>query len=337
VLTHGFLIDVDGRKMSKSLGNTISPQEVIKESGAETLRLWVAMSDFREELRVGKQILQRVVEAYRKIRNTCRYLLANLYDFDPARDRVPAAAMQEVDRYALARYAEVARDVLDAYDRYDFPTIFQRLNQLTTVDLSAFYADVSKDRLYTFSADSPERRSAQTAMFVIADGLARLIAPILPFTADEMWRHLPGSREASVHVGEFQTRESVDALMDRDLVARWQRLIAIRDDVNKALESARQGKTIGNSLGARVVLRASGATGELLERHRDDLPMLFIVSQVALEVAGGGEDLVAIDVSRAEGYKCARCWRIVEAVSSAAATEGLCERCVGAVGGARAA
>ncbi|MGH9370269.1 MAG: isoleucine--tRNA ligase, partial [Vicinamibacterales bacterium] len=194
VLTHGFLIDVDGRKMSKSLGNTIQPQEVIRESGAETLRLWVAMSDFREELRVGKQILQRVIEAYRKIRNTCRYLLANLYDFDPARDAIPLPALPEVDRYALARYGEVARDLLEAYDAYDFPTIFQRINQLTTVDLSAFYADVSKDRLYTFAPASPERRSAQTAMYQIADGLARLIAPILPVTADEMWRHLPGQR-----------------------------------------------------------------------------------------------------------------------------------------------
>ena len=226
VLTHGFLIDVDGRKMSKSLGNTIQPQEVIKESGAETLRLWVAMSDFREELRVGKQILQRVVEAYRKIRNTCRYLLANLYDFDPQRDRVPLEALQEVDRYALARYAAFARDVLDAYDAYDFPTIFQRINQLTTVDLSAFYADVSKDRLYTFAPGSPERRSAQTAMLTIADGLARLLAPILPLTADEMWRHLPGTREASVHLAEFPLRQSIEALIDAALVARWQRLIA---------------------------------------------------------------------------------------------------------------
>src|SRR5687767_3269866 len=271
VLTHGFLIDVDGRKMSKSLGNTILPQEVIKDSGAETLRLWVAMSDFREELRVGKQILQRVVEAYRKIRNTGRYLLANLYDFDPTRDLVALDSMHEVDRYALARYAESAVEILDAYDAYDFPTIFQRINQLTTVDLSAFYADVSKDRLYTFAANARARRSAQTAMYLIADGLSRLLAPILPFTSDELWRHLPGSRQPSVHIAEFPARAEVAALADRELVARWQRLIDIRDAVNRVLESARQGKTIGNSLGARVSLRASGASGELLERYRGDL------------------------------------------------------------------
>src|SRR5262245_23249697 len=165
------------------------------------------MSDFREELRVGRQILARVVEAYRKIRNTGRYLLANLYDFDPDKDAVPVASLQEVDRYALARYAEFAREVLDAYDAYDFPTIFQRTNQLTTVDLSAFYADVSKDRLYTFAPGSIDRRSAQTAMYVIANGLSRLLAPILPVTCDELWRHLPGTtREPSVHLAEFPSR-----------------------------------------------------------------------------------------------------------------------------------
>src|SRR5204862_3539152 len=205
VLTHGFLIDVDGRKMSKSLGNTILPQDVIKESGAEILRLWVAMSDFREELRVGKQILQRVIEAYRKFRNTLRYLASNLYDFDPAVDRVPLERMEAVDRFVLSRYGATAAAVVRGYERYDYPGIFQTINQFLTVDLSAFYADVSKDRLYTFAAGSHERRSAQTAMYEMADGLARLLAPILPVTADELWRHLPaaGGREESVHLADF--------------------------------------------------------------------------------------------------------------------------------------
>ena len=337
VLTHGFLIDVDGRKMSKSIGNVIAPQEVIKESGAETLRLWVASSDFREELRVGKQILQRVVEAYRKIRNTCRYLLANLYDFDPATQRVPLAEMQEVDRYALARYADVARDVLDAYEAYDFPGIFQRLNQLTTVDLSAFYADVSKDRLYTFAASSPERRSAQTAMYVIADGLARLLAPILPVTTEEMWKHLPGTREASVHMAEFPVRAEIEAMLNADLVRRWERLIAIRDEVNRALEVARQDKTIGNSLGARVTVRARGAAADLLEPARADLAMLFIVSQLEFERANGDGPEVEVSVLRAEGEKCARCWRIVPSTSRDSDTAGLCDRCLAATGGRHAA
>ena len=331
VLTHGFLIDVDGRKMSKSLWNTIQPQEVIKESGAETLRLWVSMSDFREELRVGRQILARVVEAYRKIRNTLRFLLANLYDFDPARDSVPLQSLQEVDRYALARYAEFAGEVLDAYDGYDFPAIFQRVNQLTTVDLSAFYADVSKDRLYTFAPASEERRSAQTAMFAMADGLARLLAPILPVTCEELWRHLPGAREDSVHLAEFPSRQSLEVFSNPTLVRDWQRLIAVRDDVNRQLEAARQAKTIGTSLGARVRLRARGETLELLERYRDELPMLFIASQVDLEPAGGEGDVLEIAVDRAEGEKCARCWRIVTDISKAADTQGICGRCVDAL------
>jgi isoleucyl-tRNA synthetase len=331
VLTHGFLIDVDGRKMSKSRGNTIPPQELIKESGAETLRLWVASSDFREELRVGKQIFQRIVEAYRKIRNTCRYLLANLYDFDPARDTVPLASMDEVDRYALARYGAVAGDVLKAYDAYDFPGIFQRLNQLTTVDLSAFYADVSKDRLYTFAATSAERRSAQTAMYIMADGLARLLAPILPVTAEEMWKHLPARHEASVHLAHFPAREAVEKLLDPGLVRRWEQLMGIRDEVNRALEAARQEKTIGNSLGAHIRLRARGKAAELLQSARDDLAMLFIVSQLDFQSMEGDGPDVEVTVTRAAGEKCARCWRIVSATSKDQRTEGLCDRCMDAL------
>ncbi len=207
VLTHGFLIDVDGKKMSKSLGNTMLPQDVIKQNGADIIRLWVAMSDYREEIRVGKEIMARVVEAYRKLRNTLRYLLANLYDFDPATDSVPHAKMEEVDRYILARYAAVAASVLGAYDDYAYGTIFQAVNAFATLDLSAFYGHVSKDRLYTFAARSVERRSAQTAMYHMADGLTRLIAPILSFTADELWRHLPRvpGRDASVHMAVFPT------------------------------------------------------------------------------------------------------------------------------------
>jgi len=328
VLTHGFLIDVDGRKMSKSIGNVIAPAEVIKESGAETLRLWVASSDFREELRVGKQILQRVVEAYRKIRNTCRYLLANLYDFDPARDSLTAADMQEVDRYALARYAEVAQGVLAAYDAYDFPSIFQKLNQLTTVDLSAFYADVSKDRLYTFGADSRERRSAQTAMYIIADGLARLLAPILPVTADDLWRYLPGRREPSVHLAEFPTAAELQAWRNDALIERWERLIEVRTVVNAALEVKRQDKTIGTSLGAKVIVTAAGELGRLLNSVRDELAMLFIVSEVDLVVVDAPDRPIEVLVEKAQGEKCPRCWRMVASVKT---DTGLCDRCTGAL------
>jgi isoleucyl-tRNA synthetase len=318
---------MDGRKMSKSLGNVIEPQAVIKESGAEILRLWVAMSDYREELRVSKQILARVIEAYRKIRNTLRYLVSNLYDFDPAVHSLPADRLQEVDRFALARYAEMASSVIKAYDGYDYPSIFQTVNGFMTVDVSAFYADVSKDRLYTFAAASPERRSSQTAMYVMADGLARLLAPILPITADELWRHLPGAHEDSVHLAVFP--EGVEALRNPALLAEWDRLLAIRDDVNRALEAARQSKVIGTSLGAAVTLGAAGETAALLRQHEADLPMLFIVSQVRLEERAG--ETVDVTVARADGQKCDRCWRIVPDVSTEPGTEGLCSRCIGAL------
>ncbi|HSC29446.1 MAG TPA: isoleucine--tRNA ligase [Vicinamibacterales bacterium] len=334
VVTHGFVVDENGRKMSKSLGNVIAPQEVVDRSGAEILRLWVSMVDYREEVRLGHEILARVVEAYRKIRNTCRYLLANLYDFDPAVDRVAHERMEEVDRYALARFAVSARTVLEAYAAYDFPAIFHSLNQLTTVDLSAFYVDVSKDRLYTFAAGSPERRSAQTAMYVMADGLARLLAPIVPVTAEEMWTHLPGSRETSVHLAWFPEAASLERMADANLIRSWDQLLRVRDEVNRALEAARQAKTIGTSLAARVVLRARGRTTALLERHQADLPMLFIVSQLDLVAVPGDGPEVEVEVARAEGHKCPRCWRIVPVVSADPETAGLCERCLAVLAGA---
>ena len=329
VLTHGFLIDMDGRKMSKSIGNVIAPQEVIKQSGAEILRLWVAMSDYREELRVSKQILDRVVEAYRKLRNTCRILVANLYDFDPATDLVPVAQLDALDRYALARYAEAAEGAIASYAAYDFQGVFQALNGLVTVDLSAFYVDVTKDRMYTLAAGSPARRSTQTVMYLVADGLARLLAPMLPVTADELWRHLPGGRAASVHLETFADPAP---FLDRESVAAWNRLIGVRDQVNAALEDKRKDKVIGNSLGARVTLHASGPIASLLERYRAYLPTLFIVSDVALHAGSAeGADAVTVQVEKAPGTKCERCWRYVPGVRSEPEWAGLCDRCVDAL------
>ena len=260
VLTHGFLIDLEGRKMSKSVGNVISPQNVIKESGAEILRLWVAMCDYAEELRVGKEILARVVESYRKTRNTLRYLVSNLYDFDPVSHRVPVDQMEEVDRYILARYADIARRILSAYDEYDYPTIFQTVNAFMSVDLSALYSDISKDRLYTFAPGSRERRSAQTAMYVMSDGFARLLAPILPVTAEQLWTHLPAisAREASIHLALFPPTADVEAIANRGLLEVWSRLLDIRTTVNASLERLRQSKQIGNSLQAKVIVSAEG-------------------------------------------------------------------------------
>ena len=342
VITHGFVVDESGRKMSKSLGNTIEPQTIIKQSGAEILRLWVAMVDYREEVRIGPQILARVVEAYRKIRNTLRILVANLYDFDPAVDALPPDRLSEVDRYALARYGEVAARVLRAYDRYEFPTVVHTLNHYLTVDLSAFYVDISKDRLYTFRPGSEARRSVQTAIHTIVDGLTRLVAPILPITADELWRNLPGVDADSVHLVDFP--KGVETLVDPELIARWKHLLNLRDAVNGELEKLRQDKVLGTSLEAAVTVTADGELARLLERYRDDLPMLFITSAVTLETgsddgatAGAVSSETAgsarIEVSRVEAAKCPRCWRWVRptwAAQDEAETE-VCDRCADAL------
>jgi isoleucyl-tRNA synthetase len=345
VLTHGFVVDESGRKMSKSIGNTVEPQTIIRQSGAEILRLWVAMVDYREEVRIGTHILERIVEAYRKIRNTLRILVANLFDFDPATDRVPVAELEEVDRYALARYGEIACTILAAYERYEFQPISHAVNHFLTVDLSAFYVDISKDRLYTFAPASKARRSAQTAIYTMTDGLARLLAPILPVTTDDLWRFLPGPREDSVHLADLPA--DCESLVDRELLVRWQRLLALRDAVNVELERLRQRKTVGTSLEAAVAVRANGTTAALAERYAADLAMLFIASDVSVAVdpelpldaglaaAAGAqftepEGSAVIAAQRAGGVKCDRCWRYVPSVSDQDPS-GLCDRCVDAL------
>jgi len=317
--------------MSKSVGNVIAPQDVIKESGAEIIRLWVAMSEFTEELRVSREILTRVVDLYRKLRNTCRILVANLYDFDPAADAVPLEQLDAVDRFALARYGDAARRMLRAYDEYDFSTVAQTLNTLVTVDLSAFYVDVTKDRMYTLHPKSHERRSTQTAMHIICDGLARLLAPILPVTADDLWRHMPGSRGESVHLADFP---QVTQLPDSSVTGTWERLLVVRETVNAALEEKRKDKIIGNALGARVVITASGPVASLLEANQQHLPMLFNVSDVALHVGSAdGADEVGVVVEKAPGVKCARCWRFVPSVRTEPEWSGICDRCRNALAG----
>ncbi len=333
VITHGFVVDESGRKMSKSLGNDIAPQTVIEESGAEILRLWVAMVDYREDVRIGKEILARVIEAYRKIRNTLRILVANLHDFEPIKDAVPPDQLEELDRFVLARYADNATRVITAYDRYDFQQIFQTLNRFVTVELSALYIDIVKDRLYTFAPAHPARRSTQTAIFRIADGLTQLIAPILPVTADELWRVLPGSREVSVHLADFPS--GLDELIDSELVERWERLVRIREAVNAKIEILRKNKTVGTSLEACVQLRASGDTLALLERYRDELPTLLIaqaqvesVQMTSTDESSVTGETIGIEVGRASGLKCERCWRYVPSLSNQPDKQGLCDRCV---------
>ena len=332
VLTHGFVMDDQGRKMSKSLGNTVAPQDIIKQSGAEILRLWASMVDYREDIKVGKEVLARTVEAYRKIRNVIRVLVANLYDFDPKDDVVPKARILEVDRWALAKYADAAERIVKAYDHYDYPGIFQAVSQLITVDLSAFYIDVTKDRMYTFGPKSEARRSGQTAMYIIVDGLARLLAPILSVTMDELWRMLPGEREASVHMALFPA--GLDQWQDAALVERWAALAAVRDQVNLQLEEKRKDKTIAANLSAQVKLAAGGDAAVALHDYADFLPTLFGVSAVevsAAPVEAGLQTRLEVAVERATGTKCERCWRYVAEVSQDGDRAGLCPRCVDAL------
>jgi isoleucyl-tRNA synthetase len=328
VLTHGFVVDEHGHKMSKSRGNVVAPQQVLKDSGAEVLRLWVSMVDYRDEVRLGKEVLSRTVEAYRKIRNTFRYLLSNLYDFDPAADRVAAGDLLAVDRFVLSSYGRLATDVQRAYETYNFQAIFHALNEFMTVDLSALYLDVSKDRLYTFGAASRERRSAQTAIFIIADGLTRLIAPILSVTAEDIWGRLPGEREASVHLAHFPADAA--GWRDEAIDADWRQLLDVRTRVNAALEGARQRKEIGNALAAHVTITAPLPVATLLDRHRHELAMWFITSGVTVTAAGDGD--LTVSVRSADGEKCPRCWRFVMERAPAGPAEGLCLRCVQAIG-----
>jgi isoleucyl-tRNA synthetase len=323
VLTHGFVMDEHGRKMSKSLGNTIAPQEIIKQSGSEILRLWVSMVDYRYDINLGKEVLARTVESYRKFRNVIRVLVANLYDFDPKDDAVPKSRLLEIDRWALARYAEAGAKIVKAYEDYDYPSIFQVANQLIAVDLSAFYVDVTKDRMYTLGAKSEARRSGQTAMLTIVDGLARLLAPVLSVTMDELWRILPGPREESVHMALFP--RDLEQWKDDALLDRWSKLSAVRDQVNLKLEEKRKDKTIAANLSARVRVGADGPHATVLQQYADFLPTLFGVSDVELT---SGSD---VTVERAAGQKCERCWRYVPTVSSEQDRAGLCPRCVEAL------
>ena len=344
VITHGFVVDETGRKMSKSIGNTVEPQTIIRQSGAEILRLWVAMVDYREEVRIGPHILDRIVEAYRKIRNTLRILAGNLYDFDPATDVVPRDELLDVDRYALARYGEVASRVLRAYERYELQTVVHTVNHYLTVDISAFYVDISKDRLYTLAPRAPGRRSAQTVLHTVAEGVTRLLAPILPVTCDELWRHLPGTDADSVHLADFPADPA--SLVDRDLIARWDRLLGLRDAVNGELERLRQDKVVGTSLEAAVTLTADGGLADLLEAHRDDLATLFITSAATLRAGAPDPDdgsgaavhrdadgCARIEVGRADGAKCPRCWRWVMPPGAGpdTAETAVCARCTNAL------
>jgi isoleucyl-tRNA synthetase len=326
VITHGWTLDAQGRAMHKSAGNAIEPDKVIKQSGAETIRLWCASSNYFDDMRGSDEILQRVTDGYRKLRNTARFALGNLDGFDPARDTVPYDEMEEIDRWALAELGRVTKEVLAAYKAYEFHNVYRALFNFATVTLSARYFDIIKDRLYTFAPRNKARRSAQTALLQIADALARMLGPILVFTADEIWENLPDRTEPSIHLALLP--KASDESHD-ELSAEWERLFAIRDDVLRALEEARVAKHIGSSLEAKVTLQASGSALELLQRHQNDLRYLFIVSQVELGTAEGEGDSIAI--ATADGEKCERCWNYSTHVGESERHPTVCERCIAAL------
>ena len=333
VLTHGWTLDAQGKAMHKSLGNAVSPDEVIPKLGAEIIRLWCVSSDYMDDMRCSDEILQRVSEAYRKLRNTARFALGNLDGFDPVRDDVSQHEMLELDRWAIAELDSVVSAVRAAYDDYDFHGVYQALHQFCTVTLSARYFDIIKDRLYTFAPESVPRRSAQTALYKIGDALARMLAPILVFTADEIWENLPRSSNESspsVHAALLPVADHGDYT---ELLTEWAHLFGYRDAVLAKLEEARIAKVIGSSLEAGVEISAGSHAYEKLSRHRDDLRYLFIVSQVDLLESNSelDADAVEIIITRARGEKCERCWNYSTRVGESSRYPTVCERCVEAL------
>jgi len=335
VCTHGWVVDGEGRKMSKSLGNGVVPEDIISEFGADILRLWVASSDYHADIRVSKDILKQLSEAYRKIRNTARYMLGNLFDFAPDGDSVADDQLLELDKWALARTDALIRRCTQAYDCFDFHIVYHALHNFCTVDMSNFYLDVIKDRLYVEKADSVQRRAAQTAMYRILRALDLLVAPIIPFTAEEIWSFMPeggGCDKASVVFNELP---KPGAEPDPAFLEKWDRLIAVRSEVTKALELARGQKTIGKSLEAKVLLHCGGELREFLTVWLPELPTLFIVSQV--ELAGGAGAVpcelegLSITVAPADGGKCERCWNFRDTVGRSGEHPTLCARCAGIV------
>jgi isoleucyl-tRNA synthetase len=330
-------MDGQGKKMSKSAGNTIAPQDVIDKFGAEVLRLWVSSVDYRDDQRISQEILTHLAEAYRRIRNTSRYLLGNLSDFDPGRDRVADKDLLEIDRWAMHRLQRLIQRVEKAYDEFEFHVVFHSLHNFCAVDMSAFYLDILKDRLYTSKNTSVARRSGQTAMHAILSAMVRLMAPVLSFTADEVWGYINESaKTTSVFLAEFPVVE--EKYIDDDLDTRWNKIIAVRGEAAKVLEALRRDKKIGHSLDAGVALYVEPELYGLLSTYSKDLAFIFIVSSVSLaKETDAPADAVASEVIKglriaagpAKGIKCGRCWMYRESVGTVKDHPEICDRCAG--------
>jgi isoleucyl-tRNA synthetase len=329
VSTAGWTLDEQGRAMSKSLGNGVDPVDIANRMGGEIVRLWVASVDFREDMAASENLMQRCADLYRKLRNTFRFLLGNLNGFEPGRDRVAEAELLPLDRYILARTRDLTEKVLVWYADFEFHRVYQAVNEFAIVDLSAFYLDVLKDRMYTFAPTSHERRSAQTVLWQIAETLVRLVAPILSFTADEVWEYLPPvpGREASVHLALFPKPEEVFSEDPAKLLEEWKQLFEIRDQALRVLEEARQNKIIGKGLEAELEIGASGEQLALLRRHAAGLKEAINVS--AVNVVEGAT--LAVTALPATGHKCARCWNFMPEVGDYGIWQNVCTRCQAAL------
>ncbi|MCW8887802.1 MAG: class I tRNA ligase family protein, partial [Gammaproteobacteria bacterium] len=341
VLTHGFTVDAKGEKMSKSKGNVVAPQKVIKNLGADIIRLWVASVDTSREMTISDEILKRSADAYRRIRNTARFMLANLAGFDPAKDMVESKELLALDAWAVAKASALQQELLPSFDDYEFHIIFKKLNNFCSVDMGAFYLDVIKDRQYTTQEDSLARRSAQTAIYHIIEAMSRWLAPLVSFTAEEIWDHIPGERCESIFLEQwYQLPEVQLGEMDLDY---WDEVMELRTLVNRELEQLRKDKTIGANLQAEVTLYSSDSIAERLHKLVDELRFVLITSQAnlsnqaapegAVEVTLNSGDKVSIVVAASEQQKCDRCWHYREDVGSHSDHPELCGRCVENVDG----
>lgn len=337
VLTHGYVVDGEGRKMSKSVGNTVAPQEVIAQYGADIIRLWAASSDYKADIRISKEILKQLSEVYRKIRNTIRYILGNTNDFNYETDKVEFKDMLELDRWALMHMQLLKKEVSAAYESYDFHVLYHAIHNFCSVEMSSYYLDILKDRLYAYKADSFERRSAQTAMYEIMLDLVVMIAPVLSFTMEEVWQFMkkPASMPESVFMMPWP--ECKEEYIDEALESKWDNFIEIRSEITRVLEGARRAKTIGHSLDAKVELHATGEALAILRSVEGDLATLLIVSQAKLVegLAGGveatGREDLKVTVQAAEGEKCERCWIYSDTVGKDAEHPTVCARCAEAL------
>jgi isoleucyl-tRNA synthetase len=325
VLSHGFVLDGEGRKMSKSQGNVIDPSKVTKQYGADILRLWVASTDYQADVRVSDDILKHIAEVYRKLRNTFRFLLGNLADFNPAIDTVSHDQMEELEQYVLIKLQNLVDRVTNGYDQYEFHQVYTQVHQFCTGFLSQFYLDVRKDRLYVDAPTSVHRRATQTVLHELLITLVKLLAPIIPHTTDEVWDHILGQKESSVQLTDFPKGNAV--ILDQALEVKWDQFLELRTIVLKSLEEARAAKVIGNSLGAHVEITPSFEAATLLN-ELSHLDQLFIVSQVTMHPVSGDEETILVDVSAAGGEKCDRCWVISPTVGENKNHLTLCSRCV---------